>query len=103
MRTRRNEAAATRRRSQTQRSRWQATVTAKGRVTLPKPIRDRPLLRPGHRIDFIVEADGGLRIVAPAVSVTALKGVLPKPGDPVTLREMDEAIVTVVGRRSSSS
>ena len=50
-----------------------------GRVTLPKPIRDRLLLRPGDRIDFIVDADGVLRVVAPAVPVTALKGVLPSP------------------------
>ena len=72
-------------------------------MTLPKPIRDRLLLRPGDRIDFIVEADGGLRIVAPTVSVTALKGVLPKPGVPVTLREMDRAVITAVARRAGPS
>lgn len=72
-------------------------------MTLAKPIRDRLLLRPGDRIDLIVEADGGLRIVAPRVPVTALKGVLPKPGAPVTLREMDRAVITAVARRSGSS
>ena len=71
-----------------------------GRVTLPKPIRDRLLLRPGDRIDFIVDADGVLRVVAPAVPVTALKGVLPKPLAPVPLQEMGEAIITAVARRS---
>lgn len=103
MRTQRSKTAATRPRSQTQRSRWQATITAKGTVTLPKPVRDRLLLRPGDRIDFIVEADGGLRIVAPTASVTALKGVLPKPGVPVTLREMDRAVITAVARRAGPS
>ena len=90
-------------RSQARRNRWQATVTARGQVTLPKPIRDRLLLNPGDRIDFVVEADGSLRIVAPTVPVTALKGVLPKPRVPVTLREMDKAVISAVARRSGCS
>ena len=103
MRTPRSKTVATRSRSQAQPHRWQATLGTKGRVTLPKPVRDRLLLSPGDRVDFIVEADGGLCIVAPTVPVTALKGVLPEPAAPVTLREMDRAVITTVARRSGSS
>ena len=41
----------------------QATITSKGQVTLPKPIRDRLHLKPGDRIDFMLEDDGCLRVV----------------------------------------
>ena len=77
-----------------------ATITSKGQVTLPKPIRDRLHLRPGDKIDFIMDADGGLRVVAVTASVTELKGMLPKPRVPVTLRAMDEAIAAEAARRS---
>ena len=103
MRPRRSETAAREWRSHARRSRWQATVNSKGQVTVPKPIRDRLLLKSGDRIDFVVEADGSLRIVAPTVPVTALKGLLPKPPVPVTLREMNKAVITAVARRSGSS
>ena len=78
----------------------QATITSKGQVTLPKPIRDRLHLRPGDKIDFILEADGGLRVVAATAPVTELKGMLPKPEVPVTLQEMDEVIAAAAIRRS---
>ena len=103
MRTPRSKSVATRRRSQAQPHRWQATLGTKGRVTLPKPIRDRLLLSPGDRIDFIVQNDGDLRILAPTAPVTALKGALPKPGAPVTLREMDKGVIAAVARRSGPS
>ncbi len=77
-----------------------ATITSKGQVTLPKPIRDRLHLRPGDKIDFIMDADGGLRVVAVTASVTELKGMLPKPRVPVTLLAMDEAIAAEAARRS---
>ena len=38
----------------------QATITSKGQVTLPKPIRDRLHLKPGDKIDFMLEDDGCL-------------------------------------------
>ena len=78
----------------------QATITSKGQVTLPKPIRDRLHLRPGDKIDFILDADGGLRVVAVTAPVTELKGMLPKPRAPVTLQAMDEAIAAAAARRS---
>lgn len=77
----------------------QATITSKGRVTLPKPIRDELHLDPGDKIDFVVEGDG-LRVTPVNAPVTQLKGMLPQPAVPVSLREMDAAIARAAARRS---
>ena len=76
-----------------------ATITSKGQVTIPKPIRDRLHLEPGDRIDFIVEEDGGLRVRPVAASMTRLKGMVPRPGFPVSIEEMDEAIARAATRK----
>ena len=76
-----------------------ATITSKGQVTIPKPIRDRLHLEPGDRIDFIVEEDGGLRVTPVTASVTRLKGMVPRPGFPVSIEEMDEAIARAATRK----
>lgn len=68
-----------------------ATITSKGQVTVPKAIRDSLHLRPGDKLDFLLD-DGELRVAPVKSSVTALKGMLPKPATPVTLEQMDEAI-----------
>ena len=75
----------------------QTTVTSKGQVTVPKAIRDQLHLRPGDKLDFLLEENGGLRVERVTESVTALRGMLPKPQRMVTLVEMDEAIAAAVG------
>ena len=75
----------------------QATITGKGQVTLPKPIRGKLHLRPGDKIDFVLEGDG-LRVTPVTASVAQLKGMVPKPAVPVSLREMDEAIARAAVR-----
>ncbi|MFZ0243053.1 MAG: AbrB/MazE/SpoVT family DNA-binding domain-containing protein [Desulfobacterales bacterium] len=70
-----------------------ATVTSKGQIVIPKPIRDRLGLKPGDTIDFIVVENGDV-LIRPAVSdVRALKGLLHRPGHrPVSVEEMNRAI-----------
>jgi len=34
------------------------TVTSKGQVTIPKPVRDRLGLEPGSQVDFVIGAGG---------------------------------------------
>lgn len=36
------------------------TVTAKGQVTIPKPVRDLLGIAPGSRVDFLRAADGSV-------------------------------------------
>jgi antitoxin PrlF len=45
------------------------TVTRKGQVTIPKPVRDRLGINPGSKVDFEVAEDGRafLRVGKPAV------------------------------------
>ena len=38
------------------------TVTSKGQVTIPKPVRDHLGIGPGSRVDFRQTADGGIMI-----------------------------------------
>lgn len=70
----------------------EATLTGKGQVTIPKAVRDALHLRTGDRLDFILEADGTVRVLPITGSVKRLKGILPKPARALTLDEMDDAI-----------
>ena len=78
----------------------QATITSKGQVTLPKPIRDKLHLGVGDKIDFTLEGDS-LRCTPVTASVTQLKGMVPKPEIPISLEEMDSAVARAAARRSS--
>lgn len=70
-----------------------ATVTSKGQVTLPRKIREALKIRPGDRIDFVLGADGEVRVRAGEVDVAELRGLLKRPGrKAVSLRAMEEAI-----------
>jgi antitoxin PrlF len=59
-----------------------STVTEKGQVTIPKPIRDRLGIRPGEVLEFGEHPDGGVvaRKVATRSPVDELYGVLRVPG-----------------------
>lgn len=76
-----------------------ATITSKGQVTVPKRIRDSLHLKPGDKLNFLLDDDGALRVAPVKSPVTALKGMLPKPSAPVTLEQMDEAIAHASGRK----
>jgi antitoxin PrlF len=39
------------------------TVTTKGQVTIPKPVRDRLGIKPGNTVDFKLAADGRIVLV----------------------------------------
>lgn len=39
------------------------TLTRKGQVTIPKPVRDRLNLKPGSAVDFELAADGRVILV----------------------------------------
>jgi antitoxin PrlF len=77
-----------------------ATLTSKGQLTLPKTVRDHLRVATGDAVDFIIGADGEVRVRAGDVDVRDLRGLLHKPGRRVvTLEAMDEAIAVARGRR----
>jgi AbrB family looped-hinge helix DNA binding protein len=65
------------------------TVTSKGQVTLPKKVREALRIRPGDRIDFVVDEKGDVRLRAANLDVSELRGLLQRPErKPVTLEAM---------------
>ncbi|WP_414585149.1 AbrB/MazE/SpoVT family DNA-binding domain-containing protein [Scytonema sp. PCC 10023] len=70
-----------------------ATITSKGQTTIPKEIREKLNLRPGDRINFIIEPDGKVYIQPLNIQVEELSGILYKPGrKAVSIEEMNQAI-----------
>ncbi len=54
------------------------TVTRKGQVTIPKPVRDRLGINPGSKVDFEVAEDGRAflrRVGKPAVEPSRFEGM----------------------------
>lgn len=73
-----------------------ATLTTKGQVTIPKAARDALHLNPGDRIEFVFADNGRLFLLPVTRPVRTLKGMLPKPAQPVTLDAMDAAITQAI-------
>ena len=73
------------------------TLTSKGQITLPKSLRDKLGLCAGDKVEFYIEDEQSARLVVKHVPVTRLKGLLPKPAQPVSLEEMDRAILKKAG------
>lgn len=74
-----------------------ATVTSKGQITLPKSVRDRLGIEAGDRLEFF-ESEQGFMVVPATRSITALKGLVPKPKQPVTIEDMNRSIAKQGGR-----
>lgn len=67
-------------------------VTAKGQITVPKPIREHLKLAKGDRIEFLIGVNGKVTIVPATGDVRKLKGMVAKPTKPVTVADMNRAI-----------
>jgi AbrB family looped-hinge helix DNA binding protein len=75
-----------------------ATLTSKGQLTLPKPIRDRLRLAAGDRVDFVVKDDGTVVLRPVTVDVRDLRGLLERKGrKPLSI----EAMNAVIRRRAA--
>lgn len=49
------------------------TVTSKGQVTIPKPVRDRLNIKPGSAVDFVLADDGSVVLVKAGKKTVAPK------------------------------
>lgn len=76
----------------------EATVSNKGQITLPKPLRDKLHLNAGDRVEFLITEDGHIELVPVSASITRLKAIVPPPAKPVSLNDMDAAIARRAGR-----
>jgi AbrB family looped-hinge helix DNA binding protein len=69
------------------------TMTSKGQITIPKQIRDRLRLEPGHRVEFQVDRQGQIIMRAKNVDIREIKGILRSTRKtPASVEEMNEAI-----------
>jgi len=69
-----------------------ATLTSKGQTTIPKEVRDRLKLKPGDRLEFILQGDRQALMVPASVRAAELRGILPRPRKRVGLAAMERAI-----------
>lgn len=67
-------------------------VTAKGQITVPKPVREHLKLAKGDRIEFLIDANGKVTIMPATADVRELKGMVAKPPKRVTIADMNKAI-----------
>ena len=71
-----------------------STLTSKGQITVPKPIREHLHVAEGDQVDFAIAANGDVVMHRITGSVSALAGLLHRPSrKAVSLEEMDNAIV----------
>jgi AbrB family looped-hinge helix DNA binding protein len=70
----------------------ESKVSAKGRVTIPKAIRERLGLMPNGKVKFFAHPDGNV-VLLPVHPVSTLRGILRSQlGRRLTIEEMDDAI-----------
>jgi len=71
-----------------------ATMTKKGQVTIPKPIRDALGLHSGDKLEFVLDENGRVLCTPITRRVDDVFGRLHKPGrKPLTVEEMDEHVL----------
>lgn len=69
-----------------------ATLTSKGQITIPAPVRIALGLDIGDRIEFVELDKGRFAIIPATVSLRRLKGLIRKPEKPVSIEDMNTAI-----------
>lgn len=71
---------------------YEATVTSKGQVTLPKEVRESLRLRAGDKVRFTLDDAERIVVERAELSIRDLFGILGKPRRSATLEQMDEAV-----------
>lgn len=69
-----------------------ATLTSKGQITIPAPVREALGVSTGDRVEFVEVTPGRFEFIAATRSVTALKGMFGKPRKVVSIAEMNAVI-----------
>ena len=70
-----------------------STITAKGQTTIPKAIRDYLKLRPGNRIDYVVDDEGKVVLRPATYDIRDLLGMLHRPGQKaLSVEEMNRVV-----------
>lgn len=70
-----------------------AALSSKGQLTIPADVRADLRLQPGDRVRFEALPDGGYRVSAVRGDVRALRGAIAYDGPPVSIEEMNQAVL----------
>ncbi len=68
-----------------------ATLTSKGQITIPAPVRSQLNVKPGDRIEFVKISDNRFEVVAVTKDIRQIKGMVHAP-HPVSIEDMNAAI-----------
>ena len=78
-----------------------AVMTSKGQITIPLSVRQQLGLDSGDRVEFVDLGNGQFAIMPATGDIRDLRGVLGKPGRPVSVDSMNRAIRDrAAGRKS---
>jgi antitoxin PrlF len=77
-----------------------STVTSRGRITIPKTVRERMHLRAGDRVKFVVQEDGTVKLALVGLTLDQLKTRIPPLKKPMSLDEIDQKIRRHAVRRA---
>ena len=70
-----------------------STITSKGQITIPRAVREQLELHEGDRLEFLIEADGTLRVRPLKSKASDLFGILErKEAEATSIEQMDESI-----------
>jgi AbrB family looped-hinge helix DNA binding protein len=73
-----------------------ATITSKGQITIPSPVRTDLHVVPGDRIEFVKISEGRYEVVAATKDITSLKGII-RTNKVVSVEDMNIAIKVKAG------
>ncbi len=76
-----------------------STLTRKGQTTIPLKVRSHLKLRPGDKIEFVIQRDGTVVVTPKNVDVRELRAMLAPVGRRLTIEQMDEGIRSRFARR----
>ena len=76
-----------------------STLTRKGQTTIPISVRNHLKLRPGDKIEFVIERDGKVVLAPKNVDIRELRGMLGPVRRRLTIEQMDEGIRRRFARR----
>jgi AbrB family looped-hinge helix DNA binding protein len=77
-----------------------ASLACKGRITLPKDVRQQLRVHTGDTVEFLIGADGEIRVRAGSVDVSALRSPLHRPGRRAVSAERMDEVIRRAARRS---
>ena len=79
-----------------------ATLDSKGEITLPKSVRDGLGVDTGDRVEFVDLGRGFYPMIAATRDIWDLRGSIPKPLTPISVKAMKSALRQYVARRNTA-